>query len=211
MRHVAAAMLLAAASTTHASPNTVDRWEHLLSEARGLPEKEKLKTVNSFVNSSISYRDDLDTWGAKDYWATPLESLTAGAGDCEDYAIAKYFSLIRLGVQQERIRLMYVEPTTQRQAHVVLAYYMPGELSPLILDNLTDAIVSAERRRDLKAAFSMGMDGTRLSLNGSGERYISNRLPENWARIIARASSDGSLGLPDAALEGKAAPASGTH
>lgn len=214
MRRLAAAMLFAAAqlaaSGVQASTYTIERWEHLLGETQGLPVQEKLKAVNRFVNRSISYQDDIKAWGAKDYWATPLESLAAGTGDCEDYAIAKYFSLLRLGVQEEQMRLIYVMTTSPRSAHMVLAYYTPGKTAPLILDNLTDAIESAERRRDLKPVFSMGMDGIRLNLSRSKERHVSDRLPENWASIIARASGDGSLGMPDAALAGKAAPASGT-
>ena len=214
MRLLAAALLLASAQlavvTAHASSYTIDRWERLMRDGQNLSEREKLRAVNSFVNRAISYQDDIVAWGVKDYWATPLESLSTGAGDCEDYAIAKYFTLIRMGVDQEQMRLIYVKAASQRPAHMVLAYYGPDEKSPRILDNLTDAIASAESRRDLTPVFSMGMDGIRLSLSRSQERHVSNRLPENWARIIARASGDGSLGMPDAALEGKAAPASGT-
>ncbi len=213
MRGLAASMLLASAQlatlNAEASAYTVQRWERLLSGAHQQPEMEKLRTVNRFVNGAITYQDDIEAWGAKDYWATPRESLTAGAGDCEDYAIAKYFSLVRLGIDQDRMRLIYVKASAPRAAHMVLAYYEPGEKTPLILDNLTEAIVSAESRRDLTPVFSMGMDGIRLNLSRSKERQVTERLPENWAKIIARASGDGSLGAPDAALEGKAAPASG--
>ena len=41
----------------------------------------------------------------KDYWATPIEFMGTGAGDCEDYAIAKYFSLINLGIPEDKLRI----------------------------------------------------------------------------------------------------------
>lgn len=213
MRLAAIALL----ATTHlvatpagASGQTIARWERLIESNQQLPPEQKLAAVNRFINSALAYAEDTHTWGTKDYWATPLESLAAGAGDCEDYAAAKYFSLLRLGIAQERMRLVYVKEQAQGKAHVVLAFYGDGRPAPLILDNITEAIVSVEDRVDLQPVYSMGMDGVRMSLGRTEERYFSERMPINWVSVIARASRDGSLGEPDAALEGKAAPAKPT-
>ena len=62
----------------------------------------KLKAVNDFFNQRLAYMEDIDNWGVQDYWASPLESLGKGAGDCEDYAIGKYFTLTSLGVPHAR-------------------------------------------------------------------------------------------------------------
>ena len=60
---------------------------------------EKLYSINRFFNR-FDFVDDLVHWNEKDYWATPIEFISTGAGDCEDYTIAKYFSLIELGVPE---------------------------------------------------------------------------------------------------------------
>lgn len=72
--------------------NRIDAWDTLLQSSQGLGETEKLKQVNSFFNRQIRFSDDIRNWRQNDYWATPIESLVKGAGDCEDYSIAKYFT-----------------------------------------------------------------------------------------------------------------------
>lgn len=61
-------------------------------------EEEKLEIVNKFYNEQIKYESDIIVWGMIDYWATPIESLNKGYGDCEDYAIGKYFALKKMGI-----------------------------------------------------------------------------------------------------------------
>jgi predicted transglutaminase-like cysteine proteinase len=68
----------------------------------------KLEAVNQFFNRRIVFRDDQEVWHTDDYWASPLETLSQGMGDCEDFAIAKYFSLLAVGVPASRLRLVYV-------------------------------------------------------------------------------------------------------
>ncbi len=53
----------------------------------------------------------------------PLEFLGSNAGDCEDFTIAKYFSLLELGVSDKKLRLVYVKTIELNQFHMVLAYY----------------------------------------------------------------------------------------
>ena len=60
----------------------------------------KLDALNQFFNRRIQSREDIDVWGQVDYWASPMEMMEKGAGDCEDFAIAKYFSLVALGMAQ---------------------------------------------------------------------------------------------------------------
>jgi predicted transglutaminase-like cysteine proteinase len=68
----------------------VQLWQDLMKTDKNLPDQEKLKLVNQFFNRQIEFVDDIYLWGVKDYWATPIEFLVRGAGDCEDYSIAKY-------------------------------------------------------------------------------------------------------------------------
>ena len=110
-------------------------WQQLLLSAkRENNEQSMLRDVNQFFNQRYQFVDDIDLWKQADYWATPLESMARGAGDCEDYTIAKYFTLRELGVAPHRNwRLTYVKAriggaaSTVTQAHMVLAYYAePG-------------------------------------------------------------------------------------
>ena len=100
--------------------------------ARPLPpaERDKLTLVNDFWNRSVM-SGGLRDLGPADYWATPLESLGKGAGDCEDYVIGKYFSLLAMGVPANKLRFIYVRariggPASSSQvAHMVLGYWQP--------------------------------------------------------------------------------------
>jgi len=83
-------------------------WEDILKNEGGT-DREKLEKINSFFNKKIVFVNDTDLYGTKDYWATPVEFLARGAGDCEDYAIAKYFSLKIMGVAEEKLRIAYVK------------------------------------------------------------------------------------------------------
>ena len=71
----------------------IEAWNQMLQGETRQPEREQLTAVNRFFNQQLSFRDDTRIWRQTDYWATPVESLVKGAGDCEDYALAKYFSL----------------------------------------------------------------------------------------------------------------------
>jgi predicted transglutaminase-like cysteine proteinase len=69
-------------------------------------EDTRVQAINQFFNRRILFRPDSEVWGQVDYWASPLELLEKGEGDCEDYAIAKYFSLLISGVPAQKLRLV---------------------------------------------------------------------------------------------------------
>ncbi len=124
-----------------------------------------------------------------DYWASPLEFLGAGGGDCEDYSIAKYFSLLELGVPDERLRMVYVKALTYQQFHMVVAYYPTPSAVPLILDNINGAIQPATQRRDLVPIFSF--NGSHLWLmkeRGRGEMAGSSSRLMLWTQLQQRLS-----------------------
>ncbi len=106
-----------------AGQQRIDAWQNLLATQKQVSEMEKLKVVNLFFNKQVRYVEDIDLWGQVDYWETPIEALWKGAGDCEDYAIAKYFSLRHLGVSSDKLRITYVKALRQNRAHMVLTYY----------------------------------------------------------------------------------------
>ncbi|GAL09639.1 T1SS associated transglutaminase-like cysteine proteinase LapP [Vibrio astriarenae] len=93
-----------------------------MAELKQEPEQVQLSEINHFFNQ-MNFVDDIRLWGKKDYWATPLEFLGSSGGDCEDFTIAKYFSLLELGVPDKKLRLIYVKAIELDQFHMVLAYY----------------------------------------------------------------------------------------
>ena len=122
---------------------------------RRLPgnELELLESVNALFNR-LPFVTDQAHWGVEDYWATPAEALASNGADCEDFTIAKYFTLKELGMPIQRLRLTYVKAVQLNQAHMVLAYYAQPKAMPLILDNLIDEVKPASERPDLIPVYS---------------------------------------------------------
>lgn len=175
---------------------TMEQWRSMLQSLQGANRSEQVRRVNDFVNAHITYTEDSDAWGVDDYWATPLESLGRGVGDCEDYAIAKYFSLLILGIPVDNLRITYVRARTGDAdnptfiAHMVLAYYPTVESEPLILDNLVGNVMPASQRSDLYPIFGFNSAGLWVgaSKNSSGS---STAQLSHWRDVLARMHTDG--------------------
>lgn len=173
-------------------------WRTLVLTNGGGTDLERLTRVNNFFNKNIAFAEDSVVWGQADYWATPLEALSQGRGDCEDYVIAKYFTLHLLGVAPERLRLVYVRARTgstdaaSAQAHMVLAYYAQPDAEPLVLDNLIGEIRPASRRPDLAPVFSFNNEGVFTGSPGKEDVKIGSigRL-SRWEDLLKRARAEG--------------------
>ncbi|MEI6267826.1 MAG: transglutaminase-like cysteine peptidase [Methylococcaceae bacterium] len=129
-------------------------WQQLMVTGKTLPERDKLQQVNDFFNRHITFSSDLVVWLKNDYWATPVELLAKGAGDCEDFSIAKYFTLIETGVDESKLRITYVKALQLNLPHMVLTYFESPQAVPLVLDNLMPNISSATERSDLLPVYS---------------------------------------------------------
>lgn len=164
----------------------VESWQQLIRSARKLPEIDKLKAVNQFFNQ-IEFVADLVLWRQPDYWATPMEMLVTNGGDCEDYAIAKYFTLKALGVAENKMHLTYVKALQINQAHMVLSYYSKPANEPIILDNLVDDIAYASKRPDLIPVYSFNGDGLWIAKQrGIGKRVGKSKQVGLWQEVLAR-------------------------
>ncbi|HEV6964572.1 transglutaminase-like cysteine peptidase [Roseateles sp.] len=165
-----------------------------IERSSALDEPQRLREVNDFFNRRLAFKDDSVTWGVPDYWATPLESLEKRAGDCEDYAIAKYFSLAASGVPTARLRMVYVRARLggQSLAHMVLAYYAQPDAEPLILDNLRPEVLPASQRPDLTPVFSFNTEGL---WQGVGPVTAGDPLARLslWRELVAKARAEGFL------------------
>jgi len=158
---------------------------------RRTPEREQLAEVNRFFNRNIQFSDDIWVWEQDDYWATPVESLIRGAGDCEDYALAKYFTLRRLGVPSEKLRITYVKALRLNQAHMVLTYYATPGADPLVLDNIDGVIRPASQRSDLLPVYAFNAEGLYLPSAGGGKRSGDGKRLSRWQDVLRKMHAEG--------------------
>lgn len=169
-----------------AAGERIREWYRLMEQSPDLPDDEKLEQVNDFFNR-IPYAEDLAHWGSADYWATPAELLATNGGDCEDYATAKYFTLIELGIEEDRLRLTYVKAVGHDQTHMVLTYFETPNAVPLVLDNLEPRIRSADERDDLVPVYSFNGSGLWLAKSrGLGRQLGGAERLDPWRELRER-------------------------
>ena len=167
-------------------------WSSTLTVLAQADETGKLKAINQFINRRIRFADDMAIWQQSDYWASPLEMFAKGAGDCEDFAIAKYVSLRSTGIDAAKLRLTYVKAriggpgSSVSQAHMVLAYYPAPNAEPLILDNLITSILPASQREDLTPVFSFNADVMWAGTSSSSASRLTR-----WHQLMERMRKDG--------------------
>lgn len=178
-----------------AGSEAVDAWRSAVGGWRGLNEDEQLRRINEYFNRRIRFADDSVVWSQADYWATPLETMARGAGDCEDFVFAKYFTLRELGVPEDRLRMTYVRAqvggagSSVSQAHMVLSYYPSPDAVPLVLDNLITEIRPASGRPDLVPVFSFNMQG--VFVGGAAQATSPVDRVSRWRELLLRMRSEG--------------------
>lgn len=172
--------------------DVVVAWRKLLEDSRSLGEQEKLAAVNTFFNRRLLFESDVVIWKQQDYWATPLEFIGQGAGDCEDFSIAKYVSLQLLGMPVEKIRMIYVKANVGgvSVAHMVLGYFDSPSAEPLILDNLIGSIRPASSRTDLSPVFSFNTQGLWVAGQTASAGDPTARL-SRWRDLLERMKQEG--------------------
>ena len=172
---------------------TVEAWEDMIVSHKDVPTIQKVRAVNDFFNNNIRWKGDYEIYKQKDYWASPLETLSHGMGDCEDFAIAKYATLALMGIPPSSLRMVYVTAAYQGEdlAHMVLAWYPSPQELPLILDNLERTLMPAGERNDLKAVFSFNADdlwvGDRIISTGQQPTARISR----WNEVVLRIRAEG--------------------
>jgi predicted transglutaminase-like cysteine proteinase len=124
----------------------------MMQAARQLSPSARLQAVNRFFNR-IPYRSDSAANGGSERWATPIEFLRENAGDCEDYAIGKFFSLRLLGFADRDLRIVAVFDRVQRAGHAILSVTLDGRRH--ILDSRTDRIYADSPVIDFTPTISM--------------------------------------------------------
>ncbi len=161
-------------------------WQQFIRDDDATDDLQRLEKVNSFFNR-FTFVSDIIHWSQKDYWATPIEFIASDGGDCEDFALAKYFTLKLLGVAEEKLHLTYVKAVSLNQAHMVLTYYEKPGAVPLVLDNLIDAIEPATRRTDLLPVYTFNGSGLWLAKErGKGNMVGRSDRLKLWNDLLDR-------------------------
>ena len=172
---------------------TVADWRSEINAIKSLSDQQKVERINKFINSRVRWVEDLDNWKQKDYWATPLETLARQAGDCEDFSILKYTSLLLAGVEMDKLRITYVKARMNGRdiAHMVLAYYDKPSADPLILDNIINLVRPASARTDLQPVYGFNSNG--LWVGGAAAPAVKDPGAKlsRWRDLLQRMTADG--------------------
>jgi predicted transglutaminase-like cysteine proteinase len=164
----------------------VQAWVDLIDANQNKSEEEKIEFTNAYFNR-LAFVDDNTHWGKTDYWATPIEMLATNGGDCEDFSIAKYFTLRALGISENHLRLSYVKALKLNQAHMVLTYTSKPGTVPLVLDNLEPEIKPATQRLDLQPIYSFNAEGLWLAKQrGASQQMGSSERVLQWRELLLR-------------------------
>jgi len=153
-----------------------------------------LENINSLVNN-IPYGTDSEIWGVEDYWATPAEFVSVNAGDCDDYVIAKYFTLRAHGVAVSKLRIVYVRALLRGRLgnHMVLAYYSTPDAEPLVLDNIKKKLLPVSQRPDLVPVYSFN-DESVYREGAAGSRRINTvTMVRRWGELQERMQKEKQL------------------
>jgi len=140
------------------SKNRIVDYQKTLLTLKTLDKKTQLNRINFYLNRLLPQYDNIIN-NKLDNWATPKEFLIVGYGDCEDYAIIKYYSLIKLGFDEKKLFITVVKEKFKGGIHMVLTYFKTKNESPLVLDNLSFKILDLKTREDLEAELFINSSG----------------------------------------------------
>src|SRR5712671_4116108 len=140
--------------------------------------------INRAINLAIRPMDDLAQHGAIDVWSSPLVTFTSGAGDCEDYAIAKFVALRHAGISPDDLRIVIMRDTLRDEDHAVAAARLDGHW--LMLDNRRMAMVEDADVRNYRPTFVIDQYGVMQYVDpsllaGVPGRDVSPSAPLNLA------------------------------
>jgi predicted transglutaminase-like cysteine proteinase len=119
----------------------------------------RLGEINRAANLSIKPVSDWTRFGVQDYWSTPIATMRIGTGDCEDYAILKYFALLEAGIPQNDLRLLIVGDIKRKTSHALVAVRLGEQW--LLLDNRMLVMLDATQARNYYPLFVLDHRGVR--------------------------------------------------
>ena len=167
--------------------NRLEKYQTLKTQIKDYELIRKLSHVNSFINRILPAQD-ISTSSSIDYWATPKEFLLQGHGDCEDYAISKYFTLLELNIPKEKLYFAVVNIKGEKTAHMILLYLEDKNSTPLVLDNLSSKVIELTKRKKLIPKFAFNeIDSYKFTSEKFTEKININWGKENkWENLLKR-------------------------
>jgi predicted transglutaminase-like cysteine proteinase len=129
----------------------------IVDNAKAREGRARLGEINRAINLAIRPMSDLAQYGAIDVWSSPLVTFTNGAGDCEDYAIAKFAALRQVGISPDDLRIVIMRDTIRGEDHAVAAVRLDGRW--LTLDNRRMAMVEDAYVRNYRPLFIIDQHG----------------------------------------------------
>jgi predicted transglutaminase-like cysteine proteinase len=139
-----------------ASPAAL-RFLAIVDNARAREGRARLGEINRAINLAIRPMSDLAQYGEIDVWSSPLVTFTTGAGDCEDYAIAKFVALQMAGVSPDDLRIVVMRDTIHGEDHAVAMARLDDHW--LTLDNRRMALVEDADVRNYRPLFVIDEHG----------------------------------------------------
>lgn len=160
----------------------------LVNGSAELNERARVEQINRGLNNAVRYVGDYQQHGVADLWSSPLETLSASAGDCEDYAIAKYAMLSAAGIPESNLKMLLVRDRAVRQDHAVLAVRVDSRW--MILDNRYSSLSEPQDLTHFMPLFAI--NGTGVSLFAAP---FAERAPhESETDVMPAAAANGSGG-----------------
>lgn len=152
--------------------------------ARAREGRARLGEINRAINLAIRPMSDLAQWGQIDVWSSPLVTFAHGAGDCEDYAIAKFVALRQAGISPDDLRIVVMRDTIRGEDHAVAAARLDGHW--LTLDNQRMAMVEDAYVRNYRPTFVIDQYGVK--------RYQEAPMPVLEDRdVVSQAASQSAI------------------
>ena len=150
--------------------NRFKKFKEMREKAFTLSTEKKLNYVNSFFNKILPI-NDATKYSYDDYWATRKEFIIEGEGDCEDYVIAKYFTLLEIGIDKKNLFFAVMQVKGKTSYHMNLLYFKTPSSVPLVLDNLSFKVIPLTSRKDLEPNFTFNEYNSHLlNVNGLGKK-----------------------------------------
>jgi predicted transglutaminase-like cysteine proteinase len=129
----------------------------IVDNAKAREGRARLGEINRAINLAIRPMSDLAQYGADDVWSSPLVTFGNGAGDCEDYAIAKFVALRHAGISPDDLRIVIMHDTMRGEDHAVAAARLDGHW--LMLDNRRMAMIEDALVRNYRPTFVIDQHG----------------------------------------------------
>ncbi len=168
--------------------NRVVDYHKTLNSLKPFPKKEQIQRVNFYLNQ-MPFKPDVATYKQSDHWGTPKEFLVCGYGDCEDYAIIKYFTLLKLGFDKNRLFITTSREKYTGQMHMVLSYFESDNKPPLILDNLSYKILELSKRVDLEPKIFINEEGS-YKLDEHNNLTKIGEVPQKFKELLKKVEKE---------------------